>query len=397
MAWNKLNSFFVDLHIHLGSTSTGKPVKITASKSMTLENVLNVARDVKGLDLIGIIDCHVPEVLLQLQELVDRGEFIEKEQGGLCYKEKITLILGSEIEVYDEHSKGPIHVLVYFPYLKMMKLFSDWLAERVTNVNLSTQRMYEDGITLQKKVKELGGLFIPAHVFTPFKSLYGKGVEKSVTEVFDVTMIDGIELGLSSDTLMADEVSELQHFSFLTNSDAHSLANIAREYQKIKMKQPSFEELNRAIKGEAGREIECNYGLNPLLGKYYQTTCEKCYEAIDDEHKEEGCPRCKNRSYTKGVAARIIELSMNKDENVLKRKRPPYVHQVPLQFIPTLGPKTLEKLRQNFDTEMNIIHFATKEQLEKVVSKKIVDYILKARIGELSFDTGGGGKYGKVK
>lgn len=396
MAWRKLNSFFVDLHIHLGATSTGKPVKITASKSMTLENVLNVACDVKGLDLIGIIDCHVPEVLLQLQELVNRGECIEKEQGGLYYKEKITLILGSEIEVYDERSNGPIHVLVYFPYLKIMELFSDWLAQRVTNLNLSTQRMYEDGITLQKKVKELGGLFIPAHVFTPFKSLYGKGVEKSVTEVFELSIIDGIELGLSSDTEMADEVSELQHFSFLTNSDAHSLANIAREYQKMKMKQPSFEELNRAIKGEAGREIECNYGLNPLLGKYYQTTCDQCFEAIGDEHKE-GCPKCGNDSFTKGVAARINELSMNKAEYELKRLRPPYVHQIPLQFIPTLGPKTLEKLRQHFDTEMNIIHFATKEQLEKVVSSKIVEYILKARTGGLSFDIGGGGKYGKVK
>ena len=41
------------------------------------------------------------------------------------------------------------------------------------------------GLELQKKVKELDGIFIPAHVFTPFKSLYGKGVNKSLIEVFD--------------------------------------------------------------------------------------------------------------------------------------------------------------------------------------------------------------------
>ncbi|MFN7253075.1 MAG: endonuclease Q family protein [Anaerobacillus sp.] len=390
-----MKSFFVDLHIHLGITSTGKPVKITASKSLTLENVLNTSADVKGLDLIGIIDCHVPEIILQLKQLVLKGDIIENDEGGLCYKGKISIILGTEIEVFDKSSKGPIHVLVYFPYIKTMEQFSDWLSKRVTNVSLSTQRIYEEGRTLQQKVKQLGGLFIPAHVFTPFKSLYGKGVEKSVTEVFDLSLIDAIELGLSSDTMMAEKVKELSHFAFLTNSDAHSLANIAREYQKIKMKQPSFTELAKAIHGEAGRKIGANYGLNPLLGKYYQTTCERCLEAKSDVSSLV-CSRCGHQQFTKGVAARINELALYQNDGT-KQKRPPYVHQVPLQFIPSLGPKTLEKLREKYRTEMNIIHFVTKEELEEVVSSKIVDYILKARTGQLKFTTGGGGKYGKVK
>ncbi|MCT8138790.1 TIGR00375 family protein [Anaerobacillus sp. CMMVII] len=390
-----MKSYFVDLHIHLGATATGKPVKITASKSMTLENVLNVAADQKGLGLIGIIDCHVPEVLQQLNQLLVAGDIYEREEGGLCYKEKITLILGSELEVYDSRSKGPIHVLAFFPYLNSMERFSLWLTERVTNVNLSTQRIYEDGVVLQEQVKQQGGLFIPAHVFTPFKSLYGKGVEHSIEEVFDSRMIDGIELGLSSDTTMANQVIELQNYTFLTNSDAHSLGNIAREYQKIKMKQPSFYELVKALKGEAGREIESNFGLNPLLGKYYQTTCERCFEPVT-EGEFQACQNCGHGQFTKGVAVRIKELA-NQGNAIPKRKRPPYIHQIPLQFIPTLGPKTLEKLRQHFEHEMNIIHNATKEQLEMVVSKKIADYILKARAGELTFKTGGGGKYGKVK
>jgi uncharacterized protein (TIGR00375 family) len=391
-----LKSFFVDLHIHLGITSTGKPVKITASKSLTLENVLNTSADVKGLNLIGVIDCHVPEIIQQLKQLVLQGDIIENDEGGLCYKGKISLILGTEIEVFDKSSKGPIHVLVYFPYIETIEQFSEWLSKRVTNVSLSTQRIYEEGRTLQQKVKELGGLFIPAHVFTPFKSLYGKGVEKSVTEVFDLTLIDGIELGLSSDTMMAEKVKELSHFAFLTNSDAHSLANIAREYQKMKMKQPSFAELAKAIHGEAGREIEANYGLNPLLGKYYQTTCDRCFEANLDKTSLV-CSSCGHQKFTKGVAARINELARYGNNDVIKQKRPPYVHQIPLQFIPSLGPKTLEKLRGKFKTEMNIIHFVAKEELEEVVTSKIVDYILKARAGQLKFTTGGGGKYGKVK
>lgn len=389
-------TFFVDLHIHLGATLSGKPVKITASRSLTLENVLNEAADVKGLDLVGIIDCHVPEVIAEIKQLIRKGDLTEREQGGLCYKGKITFILGSEIEVYDKNSKGPIHVLVYFDNLEKMNQFSQWFSLRVTNISLSSQRIYEEGTILQQQVKQLGGLFIPAHVFTPFKSLYGKGVVKSLTEVFNSEMIDAIELGLSSDTMMAEQIEELQEFTFLTNSDAHSLGKIAREYQTINMVEPSFQELRMALKEEQGRKVTANFGLDPRLGKYHQTTCERCMLAIDDQALQ-ACPSCGHHRFVKGVAARIKELSLDNNDNTTKRVRPPYVHQIPLQFIPTLGPKTLEKLLQKFDTEMKIIHHSTGQQLATVVSKKITEYILKARVGELEFNQGGGGKYGKVK
>ncbi|RXJ03831.1 TIGR00375 family protein [Anaerobacillus alkaliphilus] len=389
-----MRSYFADLHIHLGATLSGKPVKITASKSMTLTRVLEEAADVKGLDLIGVIDCHVPEVLAELEQLKEKGELVETDQGILCYKDKISLIVGSEIEIYDENCKGPIHILAYIPSINIMKQFSNWLKERITNITLSTQRIYVDGRTLQQQIKDLGGLFIPAHVFTPFKSVYGKGVNKSVSEVFDIDNIDGIELGLSSDTLMASRVRELEYFSFLTNSDAHSLGNIAREYQKMKMDKPSFFELMKALKNEEGREIECNYGLNPLLGKYHETTCERCFEPFNKSFPF--CQKCGHGSFIKGVSERIDELADTSSMKI-KRKRPPYVHQIPLHFIPTLGPKTLEKLRLYFGTEMNIMHYVSKEQLENVVTKKIAEYIILAREGKLVLQTGGGGKYGKVK
>src|SRR5699024_10601815 len=110
------------------------------------------------------------------------------------------------------------------------------------NITLSSQRYYGSANELQYKVKELSGLFIIAHVFTPFKSLYGKGVRTSLKEVFDPDLIDAIELGLSSDTSMADQIAELHDYTFVSNSDAHSLAKIAREYQEIIMEEPTFKE-----------------------------------------------------------------------------------------------------------------------------------------------------------
>ena len=77
--------------------------------------------------------------------------------------------------------------------------------------------------------------------------------------------------------------------------------------------------------------------------------------------------------------------------------RPPYIHQVPLDFIPGLGPKMMERLLQAFGTEMNILHTVTLEQMEQVVPHKIAKLIDLARTGQLSIAVGGGGIYGKVQ
>lgn len=381
--------YYVDLHIHIGRTSSGKPVKITGSKSLTIENILKEAVHIKGMDMIGVIDCHVPEVLMEIQKLKEQGEVYELEGGGLRFKD-VTLILGSEIEVYDEYCHGPIHVLAYLPSMETMIDFSRWLETRMKNITLSSQRIYESAQNLQKKVKELGGLFIPAHVFTPYKSLYGKGVRHSLLEVLNPDLIDAIELGLSSNTEMADQISELHRFPFLSNSDAHSLPKIAREYQVISMQSPTFSELALALQGRKDRQIIANYGLDPLLGKYHRTVCETCSEILKDGKT---CPHCGTDKVIKGVFERLKEL---KDTNERKKDRPPYIHQVPLEFIPKVGSKTLMKMRNHFGTEMNILHKVPIVALEEVVGTTIAQKIGKAREGKLQIASGGGGKYGKV-
>lgn len=386
----RMKGFYTDLHIHIGRTASGKPVKITGSKTLTLSAILQYASSQKGLDIIGVIDCHSPEVLEEIEGLVKRGDMIELAEGGLRYH-NTTLILGSEIEVYDSFCHGPIHVLAYFPTVEKMKAFSSWMSHHVKNISLSSQRIYVEGRVLQQKVYELDGLFVPAHVFTPFKSLYGKGVKSSLTEVFDPHYIDAIELGLSSDTQMVRHIKEIQEYPFLTNSDAHSLGKMAREYQKLMLKDANFNELKKAFRHQNDRKICANYGLNPLLGKYYRTVCANCSEPLTDELPV--CPSCGSATVIKGVSTRIQELS---DEKIAFVSRPPYIHQVPLDFIPGLGPKTFERLLQAFGTEMNILHHVTKEQLMEVVPEKLAQLIDQARSGKLNIAHGGGGKYGKV-
>jgi uncharacterized protein (TIGR00375 family) len=385
-----MNQYYVDLHIHIGRTWTGKPVKITGARSLTFTNIIEHARHEKGLNMVGIIDSHSPEVILEMESLIDSGAIYEHPDGGLVFGD-LTVIPGSELEIYDEQCNGPIHLLCYFPTLAIMKEFSGWLSGHLKNIQLSSQRVYITGLVLQKKVKDLGGIFIPAHVFTPFKSLYGKGVNQSLTEVLDPDLIDGIELGLSSDTEMADQLKELHQYTFVTNSDAHSLAKIAREYQVVAMEEPTFKELQKALKGEDGRKIAANYGLDPLLGKYHKTVCAECLNPL--EHDDQICDLCGNKKIIKGVADRILEL---KTADHSPQGRPPYVHQVPLEFIPGLGPKLLEKLVNHFGSEMAILHEVPFEALKEVVPEKVAELILKAREGKVNFAAGGGGKYGKL-
>ncbi len=384
-----MNQYFVDMHIHIGRTFSGKPVKITAAKSLTLTNILQTAKFPKGLDIVGVIDCHSPEVMEEMEQLLQDSRLIEMEEGGFQFENEVTFIPGTEMEVLDENCNGPIHLLAYFPGFKQLKEFSNWLSTRVTNLQLSTQRVYETAVNIQEKVKSLDGLFIPAHVFTPFKSLYGKGVKQSLKEVLNPTLIDGVELGLSSNTMMADQISELNGFTFLTNSDAHSLPKMAREYQKMTLEAPTFEKVKKALHDSGGNKIDENYGLNPFLGKYYRTACAKCFTMKQGDV----CAHCGSKKFTKGVSERIAELA---DHDSKPPVRPPYIHQVPLDFLPGLGTKTREKLYNYFGSEMNILHQVSEAELKSVLKEGLADLIVKARSGDLVLVEGGGGRYGRV-
>lgn len=397
-----LNNYYVDLHIHIGRTASGKPVKITASKKLTIESVLQESLQRKGLHMVGVIDAHSPEVLEEIQDLILSGEAEEMIGGGVRYRDQLTLLCGTELEIYDENCKGPIHVLCFFPTIQTMEAFSLWCSERLKNIQLSSQRIYASGLEVQEKVKALSGLFIPAHVFTPFKSLYGKGVHVSLTEVFDPMLIDAVELGLSSDTYMAENLLELNNYTFLTNSDAHSAEKIAREHQIMTLAEPTFYEFSLALQEKEGRKVAKNIGMHPKLGKYYETVCEECLAPIVDGK----CMNGHQKGIVRGVHDRIVELTelqnewygaSKGDEAVRRRERPPYIHQVPLSFIPGCGPKTISKLLDAFDTEMRVIHEVEEESLKDVVPEAIAKKIIDVRHGKLLIEQGGGGRYGKIK
>lgn len=395
-----MEEIFADLHVHIGRSENGKPIKITAAKSLNFANIAKECEEKKGINVVGIIDCASPYVIEDIENFLKTGDAYEIEDGGIIYKDKVCILLGSEVETSEVgrngNNKGSAHNICFFPHLIDIKAFSKEMSTHIKNITLSTQRSNVSGYELIDIVERYNGILIPAHAFTPFKSYYGNCTDRLSNifkEKFD--KIFAIELGLSADTYLADMISELENKNFVTNSDAHSLPKIAREYNKLLVNDISLKEVIKALKNEDGRKILCNYGLDPKLGKYHRTFCDNCNKVIETNKPVNVCPYCGSNKVTFGVFDRI-ELIKDKEVSVSPKNRPPYIYQVPLNFIPGLGQKTIDKMLENFGTEMTILHKLNKDDLEAVVGEKVANEIILARQGKLNILSGGGGNYGKV-
>ena len=390
---------FADLHVHIGRSENGKPIKITAARSLNFANIAKECAERKGINIVGIIDCASPYVIEDIENFLKTGEAYELEDGGIIYKDKVCILLGSEVETSEKGrngNSGSAHNLCFFPHLSDIKKFSKEMSTHIKNITLSTQRSNVSGYELIDIVEKYNGILIPAHIFTPFKSYYGNCVDR-LKDVFKekYDKIFAVELGLSSDTFLADMISELENKTFVTNSDAHSLPKIAREYNKLQVEDISFKEVVKALKNEDGRKILANYGLDPKLGKYHRTHCDNCDSTIETKEPVEICPKCGSDKVTFGVFDRI-ELIKDKEITQSPANRPPYIYQIPLTFIPGVGGKTIEKLLNTFETEMNILHKLSEDDIEAVVGEKIAKNIINAREGNMKVESGGGGNYGKV-
>ncbi len=391
---------YADLHVHIGRSESGKPIKITAARSLNFANIAKECVNKKGIQIVGIIDCASPYVIEDIEKFLKTGEAYELEDGGIIYKDKVCILLGSEVETSEigRNGKcGSAHNICFFPYLKNIKEFSKEMSTHIKNITLSTQRSNVSGYELIDIVEKHHGILIPAHVFTPYKSYYGNCTDR-LENIFKekYNKIFAIELGLSSDTELADRISELEDKTFVTNSDAHSLPKIAREYNKMLVENISFKEVIKALKNEDGRRVIENYGLDPKLGKYHRTYCDNCETSIETKEPVTECPKCGSKKVTFGVFDRI-ELIQDKPKSKSPKNRPPYIYQVPLQFIPGVGGKTIDKLLDNFETEMNILHKLSKDDIEAVVGEKVAKNIINAKEGKMSIHSGGGGVYGKVQ
>ena len=65
---------FADLHVHIGRSENGKPIKITAARSLNFANIAKECADRKGINIVGIIDCASPYVIEDIENFLKTGD-----------------------------------------------------------------------------------------------------------------------------------------------------------------------------------------------------------------------------------------------------------------------------------------------------------------------------------
>ena len=240
-----LINVFADLHIHIGSAGD-KAVKVTASRHLTLRSIILKDAVRKGLGMVGIVDCACTNVAIELEQMIETGFLTELEAGGLLAVNGLLVIPAAEIE-----TREGVHVILYLPGLEQIKMLQKYLASRIKNMQLSTQKA-DVGLTeLMNMAYLLDAVFCPAHVFTPHKGVYGFYTDR-LSKVLgkDMSLVRTLELGLSADTDMADMLRETREMAFLSNSDAHYLEDIHEPNYRLFVDSDEISEILKAVENK---------------------------------------------------------------------------------------------------------------------------------------------------
>jgi uncharacterized protein (TIGR00375 family) len=342
--------------------------------------------------MVGGVDAGTLPVAQELEEMLQTGELRELRAGGFLARNGVLLIAACELE-----SIEGVHWVIYLPAWEKIREYQRFIRSRVSNMQLSTQKVRISAKELINMTCILEGILCPAHAFTPHKGIYGfwtDSLKKALGS--DYRQIRVIELGLSSDSDMAATIDETRAFTFLTNSDAHSPDNIGREFNRFRLKNKNFLEFKYCLENAQGRRIMANFGLDPRLGKYHRSYCISCSTISTEPPPVSHCYKCGSDKMVMGVYDRIAAIQDRKEPGHMIG-RPPYYYRVPIKQLPGVGPKTYEKMLNYFGSEINIMEEAAQSDLARIAGEQIADMIVKMRTGRLPIIPGGGGHYGKVQ
>jgi DNA helicase II / ATP-dependent DNA helicase PcrA len=254
------------------------------------------------------------------------------------------------------------------------------------------------------------GFFVPAHIWTPWFSLLGsKSGFDSVWECFeDLTPhIYAVETGLSSDPAMNWRVSDLENLTLISNSDAHSPANLGRE-ANIFDTDLNYDAIVGAMKSGNPNQFLGTLEFYPEEGKYHYDGHRKCNISFHPEQTishNNICPVCK-KPLTLGVLYRVNALS-DRPEGVKPVKSNPYIHIIPLTDILSemlrVGPRTKKVLQQyhlileKLGPELNVLNEISLEKIEEAGIPLLKESIGRIRENQVEISPGYDGEFGRVK
>ncbi|HOK34863.1 MAG TPA: endonuclease Q family protein [Candidatus Paceibacterota bacterium] len=405
-----------DFHIH------SKYSRATSSK-MDLEHIYLYAKR-KGINIVGTGDFTHPQWLKEIQEkLIPAEDGLYRLKPDLLdnlkdlvfdKKDDLRFIISGEISnIYTKNGKTRrLHNLILLPSIESAEKINHLLSLQGNLKSDGRPILGMDSLELLKIVYETekNAMFIPAHIWTPWFSLFGSmsGFD-SLEEAFGKysNYLTGLETGLSSDPKMNWRLSMLDQYSLVSNSDAHSPDNLGREANIFDI-DLSYSQIKKALIEKDKNKFLSTIEFFPEEGKYHYDGHRLCQVRLSpaERKKINGiCPVC-HRPLTVGVLSRVEELA-DREEGIMPPTAIPFKSLIPLKEIIAdvlnVDPHTKSveniylKLLQQFNNEFNLLLNVPVEEISKLAGEKIALAISNMREGKVEIEPGYDGEYGKIK
>ncbi len=409
-------TFIADLHIH------SRFSRATA-RNLDPENIYMAARK-KGITVVGTGDFTHPGWLAELAEKLEPAEpglfKLNAALEGACEKQlrlpvrrPVRFMLSAEISnIYKKNgATRKLHHLVFFSGFSDVEKFN---AKLSTIGNLKSDGRPILGLD-SRNLLEIAletapdAFLVPAHIWTPWFSLYGsRSGFDSIKECFEdlSAHIFAVETGLSSDPPMNWRVVDLDGITLVSNSDAHSPANLGREANLFNT-ELSYQAMYQAMKTGDPEKFKGTVEFFPEEGKYHQDGHRKCNINMHPRQtlaKSTICPVC-GHELTLGVLHRVEALA-GRDEGEKPALTHPFYSLIPLSEILSellgVGPKTkkvaaaYEKSVQMLGPELDILLYATKDALADTGIMLLDEAVSRMRDGRVHLKAGYDGEYGRV-
>ncbi|MCD6271199.1 DNA helicase UvrD [bacterium] len=396
--------FIADLHIH------SKYSRATSSQA-DLENYAKSAKE-KGILVVGTGDFTHPQWLGEIKEKLEPAE------SGLFKLRNsdnpTRFLLSSEIScIYSKNGAvRKIHLLILAPSIEVVEKINTqlgWIgnlkADGRPTLGLDAKELLKIVLNISQDC-----LVIPAHIWTPWFSLFGsRSGFDSIEECFEeyTKYIDAAETGLSADPKMCWRVSDLDRITLVSNSDAHSPQKLGREANVFDT-ELSYFAIVEAIKKKDKEKFLYTIEFYPEEGKYHYDGHRNCGVRVSPKEAKKYnniCPVC-GKPLTLGVLHRVEDLA-DREEGFVPENAIPYKSLVPLQEIiaeaisQTPGTKEVMKEYHNlisqFQNEFNVLLNVKEEDLKSQTLPEIAEGIIRVREGEVNIEPGYDGVFGKVR
>lgn len=333
-------NYIADLHVH-------SPYSRATSPESSLAGLAAWAR-IKGINLIGSGDFTHPvwfKTLTEDLEPAEPGFFRLKNERALVSpiegislsEQLVRFLLSAEVScIYKRHGRvRKVHNLIFVPDFASARRINTRLGAIGNIVSDGRPILGLDSRDLLEIVLEEApdGFLVPAHIWTPWFSLFGsRSGFDSVEECFgDLSAhIFALETGLSSDPAMNRLVSHLDRLALISNSDCHSPQKLGREANLFNTGFDYFS-MRDAIRLNRRDRFSGTVEFFPEEGKYHadgHRSCRVCLDPHETRLLDGRCPVCSGQ-LTVGVQHRVMELA-DRDEPSLSSDLPEVRSLIPL-------------------------------------------------------------------